>query len=62
MVDHCVYPKNVVNHLIYVVLYADDMLLVGNKMDVIKEVKSQLSYKFGMKDLDVAKLHSRNEY
>ena len=32
-------------------LYVDDMLLVGNNMDVIKEVKSQLSSKFDMKDL-----------
>jgi hypothetical protein len=37
------------------VLYVDDMLLVGNNMDVIKEVKSQLSSKFDMKDLGVAK-------
>jgi hypothetical protein len=53
-VDHCVYSKQVGNHFIYVVLYVDDMLLVGNNMDVIKEVKSQLSSKFDMKDLNVA--------
>jgi hypothetical protein len=52
--DHCVYSKQVGNHFIYVVLYVDDMLLVGNNMDVIKEVKSQLSSKFDMKDLGVA--------
>jgi hypothetical protein len=50
-VDHCVYSKQVGNHFIYVVLYVDDMLLVANNMDVIKEVKSQLSSKFDMKDL-----------
>ena len=38
--DHYVYSKQVGNHFIYVVLYVDDMLLVGNNMDVIKEVKS----------------------
>ena len=38
-VDHYVYYKQVGNHFIYVVLYVDDMLLVGNNMDVIKEVK-----------------------
>jgi hypothetical protein len=53
-VDHYVYSKQVGNHFIYVVLYVDDMLLVGNNMDVIKEVKSQLSSKFDMKDLGVA--------
>jgi hypothetical protein len=31
------------------------MLLVGNNMDVIKDVKSQLSSKFDMKDLGAAK-------
>jgi hypothetical protein len=53
-VDHCVYSKQVGNHFIYVVLYVDDMLLVENNMDVIKEVKSQLSSKFDMKDLGAA--------
>ena len=53
-VDHCVYSRQVGNQFIYVVLYADDMLLVGNNMDVIKEVKSQLSSKFDMKDLGSA--------
>jgi hypothetical protein len=53
-VDHCVYSKQVGNHFIYVVLYVDDMLMVGNNMDVIKEVKSQLSSKFDMKDLSAA--------
>ena len=52
--DHCVYSKKVGNRFIYVVLYVDDMLLVGNNMDVIKEVKSQLSSKFDMKYIGVA--------
>ena len=49
-VDHYVYYKQVGEHFIYVVLYVDDMLLVGKNMEVIKEVKSQLSSKFNMKD------------
>jgi hypothetical protein len=55
-VDHCAYSKKVGNHFIYVVLYVDDMLLVGNNMDVIKEVKSQLSSKFDMKDISVSNI------
>ena len=51
-VDQCVYYKQVSEHFIYVVLYVDDMLLVGNNMEVIKEVKLQLSSKFNMKDPD----------
>jgi hypothetical protein len=39
MVYHCVYSKKVGNPFIYVVLYDDDMLMIGNNMDVIKEVK-----------------------
>jgi hypothetical protein len=34
--DHCVYSEQVGNHFIYVVLHVDDMLFVGNNMDVIK--------------------------
>ena len=35
-----VYCKHVGEHFIYAVLYVDDMLLDGNTMEVIKEVKS----------------------
>jgi hypothetical protein len=30
-VDHCVYFKLIGDHLIYLVLYVDDMLLIGNE-------------------------------
>ena len=50
-VDHCIYSKEEGGHFIYVALYFDDMLLIGNNMDVIKEVKKQLSFKFDIKDL-----------
>ena len=36
--------------------YVDDMFLVGNKLEGIKEVKMQLSSKFDMKDLGAASL------
>lgn len=49
--DHCVYNKQVRYHFIYVALYVDGMFLVGNNMDLIKEVKQQLSSKSDMKDL-----------
>ena len=54
--DHYVYYKEVGEHFIYVVLYVNGMLLVGNIMEVIKEVKSHLSSKFDMKDLSAANL------
>ena len=49
--DPYVYGKKFSDHIVYVVLYVNDMLLVGNNMDMIKEVKPQLSSKFNMKDI-----------
>ena len=37
-------------------LYVNAMLLVGSNMEVIKEVKTHLSFKFNMKDLGVSSL------
>jgi hypothetical protein len=33
--DHCVYFKLIGNHLIYLVLYVDDMLRIGNNKEII---------------------------
>ena len=60
-VDRCVYSKQIGDHFINIVLYVYDMLIIGNKKDVIKEVKSQLSSKFDMKDLGVANFITRME-
>ena len=50
-VEHCVYNKQVKDHFIYVALYVDDMFILGNNVDLIKEVNHQLSSKFDMKEL-----------
>jgi hypothetical protein len=55
-VDHSIYSKQEGGNFIYVYLYVDDMLLIGNNMDTIKEVKKKLSSKLEIKDLDVANL------
>ena len=39
------------DHFTYVAICVDDMLLVGHDMDLITEMKQQLSSKFDMKDL-----------
>jgi hypothetical protein len=52
--DHCVYLKLIGDHLIYLVLYVDGMFLIGNNKEIIKDVKSQLSSKFDMKDIDAS--------
>jgi hypothetical protein len=33
--DHCVYFKLIGDHLIYLVLYVYDMLLIGNNQEII---------------------------
>jgi hypothetical protein len=53
--DHCIYSKEEGGCFIYVALYVDDMLLIGNNMDAIKEAKKQLSSRFDMKDLGASK-------
>jgi hypothetical protein len=50
-VDHCIYSKEEGGCFIYVFVYVDDMLLIGNNIDTIKEVKKQLSSKLDMKDI-----------
>jgi hypothetical protein len=52
--NHYVYFKLIGDNLIYLVLYVDDVLLIGNNKDIIQDVKTQLSYKFDMKDIGAA--------
>eukprot|EP00253_Pinus_taeda_P036082 PITA_36082 len=52
--DHCVYFKLIGDRVIYLVLYVDDMLLVGNDEEIIQDFKTQLSSKFDMEDLGAA--------
>eukprot|EP00253_Pinus_taeda_P011876 PITA_11876 len=52
--DHCVYFKLIGDSVIYLVLYVDDMLLVGNDKEIIQDLKTQLSSKFDMKDVGAA--------
>ena len=52
--DYCIYSKEEGGCFIYVALYVDDMLLIGNGMDAIKEVNKHISSKYDMKDLGVA--------
>ena len=52
--DHCVYFKLIGDHFIYLVLYVDDMLLVGNEKEIIHDLKTQLFSKLDMKDIGAA--------
>ena len=53
-VDHCVYLRLVGDHVIYLVSYVDDMLLIGNDKEIIKEVKTKLSSKIDIKNIGAA--------
>jgi hypothetical protein len=60
-VDHYIYSKEEGGCFIYVALYVDHTLLIGNNMNAIKEVKRQLSFKFDMKDLSAMNCIMRME-
>ena len=52
--DHFEYFKLNIDHVIYLVLYVDDMFQVGNDKEIIHDLKTQLSSKFNMKDIGAA--------
>ena len=53
--DHCAYYKRFEdNDFIMLLLYVDDMLVVGPNKDRVQELKAQLTKKFKMKDLGPA--------
>ena len=49
--DQCVYFKLIGDGVIYLVLYVDDMLLIGNDKEIIWDLKTQFFSKFDIKDL-----------
>ena len=53
--DHCYYVKRFDNLYIILLLYVDDMLIVGACKKKINELKLELSKKFAMKDLGAIK-------
>nr|KYP69047.1 Retrovirus-related Pol polyprotein from transposon TNT 1-94 [Cajanus cajan] len=53
--DQCCYLKNFGPSYIILLLYVDDMLVVGSNMDEINRLKAQLSEEFKMKDFCTAK-------
>jgi hypothetical protein len=54
--DHCVYFKKLENgSFIILLLYVDDMLVVGSNMKDINVLKKKLANSFAMKDLGAAK-------
>jgi hypothetical protein len=53
--DHCVYVRHQGAEVLYIVLYVDDLLLIGSSLAEVKQLKEDLSARFEMKDLGEAK-------
>jgi len=53
--DHCVYVKRTTREIMFLTLYVDDILLAGNKLEMINATKQWLSSTFEMKDMGEAR-------
>ena len=49
--DPCIYRRDDKGILVFLVLYVDDILIMGSNTEMLKSVKEWLSSKFSMKDL-----------
>ncbi len=52
--EPCVYKKISLSELVFLILYVDDILLIGNDIPMIESVKTSLKNSFSMKDLGEA--------
>ena len=53
--DHCCYSKWFENFYIMLLLYVDDMLVVGSNMKEIVNLKASLAKEISMKDLGLTR-------
>ncbi|GJU45593.1 retrotransposon protein, putative, ty1-copia subclass [Tanacetum coccineum] len=53
--DPCVYKRASGSIIVFLILYVDDILLMGNNIPMLQDVKSWLGIYFAMKDLDLSK-------
>ncbi|KAL0427934.1 UNVERIFIED_CONTAM: Retrovirus-related Pol polyprotein from transposon RE2 [Sesamum latifolium] len=49
--DPCIYKKISGSLVAYLVLYVDDILLIGNDVKMLRDIKAWLSTQFSMKDM-----------
>ena len=52
--EPCVYKKTSGSYITFLILYVDDILIIGNNIPMLKDVKAWLSKCFTMKDLGEA--------
>ncbi|GJW82568.1 retrotransposon protein, putative, ty1-copia subclass [Tanacetum coccineum] len=53
--EPCVYKRSSGSIIVFLILYVDDILLMGNNIPMLQDVKSWLGKSFTMKDLDLRK-------
>ena len=51
----CVYKRSNKNMIVFLILYVDDILIIGNDVGTLSSVKVWLSKQFDMKDLGKAR-------
>jgi hypothetical protein len=49
--EPCVYKKESGSAVVFLILYVDDILLIGNNISMLQSVKTSLNNSFSMKDL-----------
>jgi len=52
--EPCVYKKESGSTVVFLILYMDDILLIGNDIPMLQSVKTSLNNSFSMKDLGEA--------
>jgi hypothetical protein len=52
--EACVYKKESGSSVAFLILYVDDILLIGNDIPMLESVKTSLKSRFPMKDLGEA--------
>ena len=57
--EPCVYRKMQDDIVVFLILYVDDILLIGNDFEKLSKVKIQLATQFQMKDLGEVSICSR---
>jgi Reverse transcriptase (RNA-dependent DNA polymerase) len=53
--DHSLFVKNDNLYITIILVYIDDIIIIGNNQNQIKEIKAQLKSKFGIKNLGYLK-------
>ena len=60
--EPCVYKRHRDNVVMFLVIYVDDILLIGNDVEVMSSVNVWLSSQFDMKDLGMANFILRSSF